>query len=56
MSRKEKRSLLYEYSFDPDQDTKLGAGDTCMVAHDLSIKLTIATIDPIRGLVEPRGL
>jgi hypothetical protein len=29
-----KRSLAYEYSFDPHQETKLRAGDTCLFAHD----------------------
>lgn len=50
--RKEKRSLVYEYAFDPDQDTKLGADSKCMVAHDLSIKLTIASLDTEKGLIE----
>ncbi len=33
---KVKKSLGYEYTFDPDQDTKLENGKSCLFVHDLS--------------------
>ncbi len=49
---KDKRSLVYQYTFDPDQDTKLEAGSGCFFAHDLAINTSIASIDREKGLVE----
>ncbi len=46
-----KRSLLYEYQFDPNQDTKLAAGSRCIYAHDLASKTTIEKFDPEQGLL-----
>ena len=47
-----KRSKLFEYRFDPNQDTKLHKGETCYVAHDLDIKVPIHNLDAEAGLVE----
>jgi len=47
-----KRSVAYEYSFDPSQETKLHAGSPCFFAHDLEVGLTIESLDPEKGLVE----
>lgn len=47
-----RRSMLYQYRFDPDQDTKLGPGDKCFFAHDLTKKTTIETLDLDDGLVQ----
>ncbi|MFN8654896.1 MAG: TM0106 family RecB-like putative nuclease [Candidatus Obscuribacterales bacterium] len=45
------RSCIYEYKFDPDQDTKLKKGDPCFFSHDLRATCEIAHIDCDRGLV-----
>ncbi|MBK9144991.1 MAG: TM0106 family RecB-like putative nuclease [Candidatus Melainabacteria bacterium] len=42
--RKEKQSFLYQYSYDPDQDTKIDAGDTCFYAHDLGETIQVHSI------------
>ena len=47
-----KRSYLYEYRFDPNQETKLHADSRCYFAHDLTIETTIHQLDPETGLVE----
>jgi uncharacterized protein len=47
-----KRSWTYEYRFDPDQDTKLHEGSTCIFAHDLAVKTEIISMNPEGGLVE----
>jgi predicted RecB family nuclease len=47
-----KRSHLYEYSYAPDQDTKLHVDSRCYFAHDLAVKTTIHHLDTKRGLVE----
>jgi uncharacterized protein len=47
-----KRSHLYEYRYDSDQDTKLHEGSTCFFAHDLSIRTTIEHLETDQGLVE----
>lgn len=47
-----RRSLSYEYKFDPDQDTKLHAGSKCFFAHDLTVGTTIETLDAETGTVE----
>jgi uncharacterized protein len=47
-----KRSRVYEYRFDPDQDTKLHEGTDCYFAHDLSVTTTIEALDTDRGIVE----
>ncbi len=46
-----KRSVLYEYRFDPDQDTKLDAGSKCILSHDLTCKTTVETFDREHGLL-----
>lgn len=50
--RKDKRSWLYQFAFDADQDTKLGPGSPCYFAHDLRLKTELATIDRERGILE----
>ena len=42
----EKKSLLFRYSFDPQQDTKMVEGDAAIFAHDLSIKVSLHKLDP----------
>lgn len=46
-----KNSFGYEYSFDPNQDTKLQVGDDCFYAHELSKTTKIASLDRKRGRV-----
>jgi len=46
-----KRSVCYEYRFDPHQETKFREGDGCIFAHDLDCKATVETIDFESGLV-----
>lgn len=50
--RQVKRSWAYEYSFDPDQDTKLHQGSKCFFAHDLNIKPIIESFDAVNGRIE----
>ncbi|EKD42197.1 MAG: hypothetical protein ACD_73C00273G0001 [uncultured bacterium] len=47
-----KKSTLYEYSFDPDQDTKLTEGQGCYFAHDLTQSATIEYLDIKAGIVK----
>ncbi|MCA9098656.1 MAG: AAA family ATPase, partial [Planctomycetaceae bacterium] len=47
-----RRSLNYEYRYDPDQETKLHAGSSCYFSHDLTRKVTIDSLEPSHGLVE----
>lgn len=44
------RSAAHEYSFDPDQDTKLDEGDSCLFLHDLS-GTRICNVDRKKGLL-----
>jgi uncharacterized protein len=46
---KVKRSLAYEYGFDPEQETKLHQGRKCIFAHDLLRKTTIENFEPAEG-------
>lgn len=46
-----KQSLLYEYRFDPDQESKLRSGDKCRYAHDLESTITLESIDYESGLL-----
>jgi uncharacterized protein len=48
---KPKRSSLYEFSFDPHQETKIRQGDTCAFAHDYKQKATIHKLDFDHGKV-----
>lgn len=50
--RQEKRSWVYSYEFDPDQDTKLHDDCKCFFAHDLSLRTTIVSCDQMNGLLE----
>ncbi len=45
-----KQSFAYEYSFDPNQDTKLREGSECLIAHDLS-NTEILKFDAEAGLL-----
>lgn len=40
-----KRSLAYEFSFDPHQETKVRAGDNCLFAHDWTKHARIEELD-----------
>jgi predicted RecB family nuclease len=44
----DKRSFVYEYAFDPDQETKLAAGSKCLVAETLD-KIELHDLDLDRG-------
>lgn len=48
----EKRSMIYTYEFDPDQETKLEAGKRCAVADNPDFSLTIHKIDFENGVIE----
>jgi uncharacterized protein len=47
-----KRSCGLEYGFDPDQETKLRAGDRCQVAGSIESTYEIVRLDQDVGLVE----
>jgi uncharacterized protein len=40
-----KRSFAYEYIFDPHQETKVRAGDTCLFAHDWTKRAKVEELD-----------
>ena len=44
-----KRSILFEFEFDPTQDTKIKTGDSCYFAHDLDIKVRVEESDSDGG-------
>jgi len=46
-----KKSRLFEYEFDPDQDTKFHEGSKCYFAHDLKIHATVEHFDGDSGRV-----
>jgi uncharacterized protein len=48
----EKRSRLLEYSFNPEQETKLYAGDQCQIAGEKGPVYDITRLDAEAGLVE----
>ncbi len=47
-----KNSYLYEYCFDPAQDTKIKSGSRCYYAHDLKTRANIVKINIEDGLVQ----
>lgn len=53
------RSYAFEYSFEPDQDTKLEVGDDCILLSDSKLHATINTLDRQSGKVSlifsPKG-
>lgn len=49
--RPEKRSLVYTYSFDPNQETKIKEGSSCYL-NDLSCKYGLFHMDPGEGIAE----
>jgi uncharacterized protein len=46
-----KRSLLFEYNFDPDQDTTIHDGDKCVLSRDFNLKVEVARFDDEQGLI-----
>jgi len=46
-----RKSLTYEYRFDPDQESKLRDGGNCRYSHDLESRITIEKIDYECGLL-----
>jgi hypothetical protein len=46
-----KLSTHYKYMFDPNQDTKIDAGNECYFAHDLDETVAVANIDPDKGII-----
>src|SRR5438105_4446299 len=47
-----KRSTLFEYTFDPNQETKIHAGSECRFAHDLTVAPEIESFDRETGRIE----
>jgi len=45
------RSFLYDYSFDPDQDSKIDTDDNCFYAHNLDESIAIKSIDTRTGKI-----
>ena len=45
------RSIAYSYDFDPNQDTKIDADDECFLAHNLSRKIKVHSIDSDNGKI-----
>ena len=43
--------FLYEYEFDPRQDTKLKEGDDCFLSHDLRQRTKIESLDREHGRI-----
>src|SRR5688572_24518338 len=41
----DKRSFLYEYTFDPDQETKIAAGDQCQIVGEHNIRVHVIDRD-----------
>ncbi|MCA9800469.1 MAG: TM0106 family RecB-like putative nuclease [Cyanobacteria bacterium HKST-UBA02] len=41
---RKKQSILYQYSYDPDQDTKIDAGDSCFFADNLKETILVDSI------------
>lgn len=50
-SRVEKKSKLYDYDFDPEQETKLGTGSRCIVAGSQDLTCTIFSMDEDAGCI-----
>ena len=50
--RPEKRSHVYQYAFDPAQDTRLEAGSKCFVAGDPDCRAEILSFDGDAGRLE----
>jgi predicted RecB family nuclease len=46
-----KRSYAYEYRFSPEQETKLRLGSKCILADDLTRRVTIESFDATAGLL-----
>ncbi|MCF6148671.1 MAG: TM0106 family RecB-like putative nuclease [Candidatus Kuenenia sp.] len=50
--KEEKQSLLYKYTFDPAQETKLGKGDSVNLVPDIGVIITISGFDNNKGELE----
>lgn len=50
--RPEKRSQLYAYNFDPDQETKIVEKGYCFLAQDLGVKYQVFSLDRENGRIE----
>lgn len=47
-----KRSHLYQFEYDANQDSKLHKGSKCFFSHDLSVRTSIEEFDNDQGVVE----
>ena len=47
-----KRSTVFEYRFDPKQETKLREGDGCILTHDLDFNAFVLGLDLDDGLLD----
>ena len=45
------RSHVYEFAFDPDQDTKVDEGSRCFFAHDLEKRTEVTSFNADRGRI-----
>lgn len=50
--RPEKKSKVYAYDFDPDQETKITEGTTCFLAKDMGVKYPVFSLDREKGRLE----
>tara|TARA_R100000027_G_scaffold1740_5_gene1943 strand:+ start:5243 stop:8641 length:3399 start_codon:yes stop_codon:yes gene_type:complete len=48
----EKRSLVFTYHFDPDQECKIREGRNVMFSENLRLKLPVYAIDPAEGILQ----
>jgi predicted RecB family nuclease len=47
-----KQSSVYQFRFNPHQETKVREGDQCLFAHDWRLKATVVSLDFDNGLSE----
>jgi len=47
----EKSSLVYEYAFNPEQESKLHRGSQCLVVNDFKLTFNLYDMNPQQGLV-----
>ncbi len=48
--QREKQSWIYAYRFDPDQDTKIDEGDSCLIAESLGGPVHVVSLDREKGV------
>jgi len=46
------QSLVYEYRFNPHQETKIREGDQCLFTHDWRLKATVVALDFDNGIID----